>query len=40
MLGTRIHAPTAAMAYQFIECAVHGRATPVAHLEQPVWAWR
>ena len=40
MLGTRIHAPTAAMAYQFIECAVHGRITPVAHLEQPTWAWR
>lgn len=40
ILGTKVHAPTAAMAFQFIECAVHGRATPVAHLEQPVWAWR
>jgi len=39
LLGTLIHAPTAAVLYQFIEVAVHGRATPVAHLEQPVWAW-
>ncbi len=40
LLGTRIHAPTAAVIYQFMEVAVHGRATRVAHLEQPVWAWR
>lgn len=40
LLGTLIHAPTAAMVYQFMEVAVHGRATRVAHLEQPVWAWR
>ena len=40
LLGTLIHAPTAAMLYQFMEVAVHGRATRVAHLEQPVWAWR
>lgn len=40
LLGTLIHAPTAAVIYQFIEVAVHGRATPVAHLEQPVWAWQ
>ena len=40
LLGTRIHAPTAAVMYQFMEVAVHGRATRVAHLEQPVWAWR
>jgi 8-oxo-dGTP pyrophosphatase MutT (NUDIX family) len=39
LLGTLIHAPTAAVLYQFIEVAVHGRATRVAHLEQPVWAW-
>jgi len=39
LLGTLIHAPTAAVMYQFIEVAVHGRATRVAHLEQPVWAW-
>jgi 8-oxo-dGTP pyrophosphatase MutT (NUDIX family) len=40
MLGTRIHAPTAAVLYQFRELALHGRHTPVDGLEQPVWAWR
>jgi len=40
LLGTQIHAPTAALLYQFMEVAVHGRDTRVAHLEQPVWAWR
>ena len=40
LLGTLIHAPTAAVVYQFMEVAVHGRDTRVAHLEQPVWAWR
>ena len=40
LLGTLIHAPTAAVIYQFMEVGVHGRATRVAHLEQPVWAWR
>ncbi len=40
LLGTTIHAPTAAVMYQFMEAALHGRATRVAHLEQPVWAWR
>jgi len=40
LLGTLLHAPTAAVLYQFMEVAIHGRATRVAHLEQPVWAWR
>jgi 8-oxo-dGTP pyrophosphatase MutT (NUDIX family) len=40
LLGTLIHAPTAAVLYQFMEVAVCGRGTRVAHLEQPVWAWR
>ena len=40
LLGTLIHAPTAAVIYQFMEVAIFGRATHVAHLEQPVWAWR
>ena len=40
LLGTRIHAPTAAVLYQFMEVAVRGRDTRVDHLEQPVWAWR
>lgn len=40
MLGTTVHAPTAAVLYQFMEVAVLGRETRVAHLEQPAWAWR
>jgi 8-oxo-dGTP pyrophosphatase MutT (NUDIX family) len=40
MLGTLIHAPTAAVVYQFRELAVHGRMTRVDHLEQPVFAGR
>jgi 8-oxo-dGTP pyrophosphatase MutT (NUDIX family) len=40
LLGTLIHAPTSAVLYQFMEVALHGRTTRVAHLEQPVWAWR
>jgi len=34
-----IHAPTAAVLYQFGEVGLRGRQTRVAHLEQPVWAW-
>jgi 8-oxo-dGTP pyrophosphatase MutT (NUDIX family) len=40
ILGTLVHAPTAAVLYQFMEVGVHGRATRVDHLEQPGWAWR
>lgn len=40
LLGTLIHAPTAAVLYQMREVVVHGRATRVNHFEQPVWAWR
>ena len=40
LLGTYIHAPTAAVLYQFREVALHGRATRVSHFEQPVFAWR
>lgn len=40
LLGTRVHAPTAAVIYQFVEVALYGRQTRVAHLEQPVWAWK
>ena len=35
-----LHAPTAAMVYQFREVCLHGRPTRVAHLGEPVWAWR
>jgi len=37
---TDVHAPTAAVIFQFREVAMHGRATRVAHYEQPVFAWR
>lgn len=40
LLGTLIHAPTAAVLYQLREVVLHGRPTRVAHLEQPVFAWR
>jgi 8-oxo-dGTP pyrophosphatase MutT (NUDIX family) len=40
LVGHYVHAPTAAVLYQFAELAVHGRETRVAHLEQPVFAWR
>jgi 8-oxo-dGTP pyrophosphatase MutT (NUDIX family) len=40
MLGAWIHAPTAAVVYQFRELAIHGRTTRVERYEQPVFAWR
>lgn len=40
LFGGHLHAPTAAVLHQFREVALHGRATRVAHLEQPVFAWR
>ncbi len=40
MVGTHVHAPTAAIVYQLREVAVHGRSTRVDHFEQPVFAWR
>ena len=40
LLGTLIHAPTAAVMYQFMEVAIHGRDTRVDQLEQAVFAWR
>lgn len=40
IMDKHIHAPTAAVLYQFREVALHGRATRVAHLEQPVFAWK
>ncbi|MGH7803073.1 MAG: NUDIX domain-containing protein [Candidatus Binatia bacterium] len=40
MVGTDVHAPTAAIVFQLREVAVHGRATRVDHFEQPVFAWR
>ena len=40
MAGAHVHAPTAAIVYQFREVGMHGRATRVDHFEQPVFAWR
>ncbi len=40
LLGTHIHAPTAAILYQLREVALRGLGTRVAHFEQPVFAWR
>ncbi len=40
LLGTHIHAPTAAILYQLREVAVWGRGTRVHHYDQPVFAWR
>jgi len=36
----KVHAPTAAVIYQFREVCLFGRDTRVEHLEQPVFAWR
>ncbi len=35
-----LYAPTAAILHQLAEVALHGRATRVAHFEQPRFAWR
>jgi mutator protein MutT len=40
LLDTHIHAPTAAVLFQFREVALLGRPTRVDHYEQPVFAWR
>ncbi len=40
LLGTHIHAPTAAILYQLREVALWGREVRVAEFEQPVFAWR
>ena len=39
LLGTNVHAPTAAILYQLREVAMWGRSTRVDHFEQPVFAW-
>jgi 8-oxo-dGTP pyrophosphatase MutT (NUDIX family) len=40
LFGRFVHAPTGAVLYQFREVVLHDRHTRVAHLEQPVFAWR
>ena len=40
LVGVQVHAPTAAILYQFRELALRGKSTRVDHFEQPVFAWR
>jgi len=40
IMGTLVHAPTAALIYQFCQLAIYGRTVRVAEYEQPVFAWR
>lgn len=40
LLGRFVHAPTAALIYQFCRVALHGTEQRVAHFEAPVFAWR
>jgi len=40
LVGTHVHAPTAAILYQLHEVAIEGRETRVVDFEQPVFAWR
>ena len=37
-MGNRVHAPTAALLYQFREVAIRGFPTRVAHFDQPMFA--
>lgn len=40
LLGNVVHAPTAAIIYQFCQVALHGNPVRVAHLEAPARLWR
>jgi 8-oxo-dGTP pyrophosphatase MutT (NUDIX family) len=40
LLGGYLHAPTAAIIYQFCQVALHAQHIRVAHFEQPVFAWK
>lgn len=40
LLGRYVHAPTAAIIYQFCQVALHGAEQRVAHFDAPVFAWR
>jgi 8-oxo-dGTP pyrophosphatase MutT (NUDIX family) len=40
LFGRHVHAPTAAILYQFREVGLHGRSTRVAHFDQPPFAWQ
>jgi 8-oxo-dGTP pyrophosphatase MutT (NUDIX family) len=40
LLGRYLHAPTAAVIYQFCQAGLHGNMIRVAHFDQPVFAWK
>jgi 8-oxo-dGTP pyrophosphatase MutT (NUDIX family) len=40
LFGRHVHAPTAAIVHQFCRIACRGQVARVAHLEQPVFAWK
>ena len=40
LLGRYVHAPTAAIIYQFCQVALHAAEQRVAHFDAPVFAWR
>jgi 8-oxo-dGTP pyrophosphatase MutT (NUDIX family) len=40
LLGRYLHAPTAAIVYQFCQVALHGNPIRVSYFEQPVFAWK
>jgi hypothetical protein len=40
LLGNYVHAPTAAVIYQFCQAGLHGNMIRVDHFEQPVFAWK
>jgi 8-oxo-dGTP pyrophosphatase MutT (NUDIX family) len=40
LLGRHIHAPTAAILYQFCQVVLRRQPTRVSHFEQPVFAWK
>jgi 8-oxo-dGTP pyrophosphatase MutT (NUDIX family) len=40
LLGGHVHAPTAAIIYQFCQAGLHGSPARVAHLDAPVRVWR
>jgi 8-oxo-dGTP pyrophosphatase MutT (NUDIX family) len=40
ILGGHVHAPTAAIIYQFCQAGLHGSPARVAHLDAPVRLWR
>jgi 8-oxo-dGTP pyrophosphatase MutT (NUDIX family) len=37
---SQVHAPTAAVLYQFVQLALAQEFIRVSHFEQPVWAWK